>query len=82
MTFGAFEANVDGPLWLEVIGALPTTLAEPLAASVKSSEPFNSAIKQPHRRDTEGYRTIERRRIAGRGLLNNRGVEQSGCTPI
>jgi hypothetical protein len=41
-----FEANVDGPLWLEVIGALPKTLAEPLAASVKSSEPFNSAIKQ------------------------------------
>ena len=31
-----FEAKVDGPLWLEVIYALPKTLAEPLAASVKS----------------------------------------------
>ena len=41
-----FEAKVDGPLWLEVIDALPKTLAEPLAASVKSSEPSNSAIKQ------------------------------------
>ncbi|HTF70681.1 MAG TPA: siphovirus Gp157 family protein [Edaphobacter sp.] len=41
-----FEAKVDGPLWLDVIGALPKTLAEPLEASVKSSEPSNSAIKQ------------------------------------
>jgi Siphovirus Gp157 len=41
-----FEAKIDGPLWLEVIDALPKTLAEPLAASVKSSEPSNSAIKQ------------------------------------
>jgi hypothetical protein len=41
-----FEAKIDGPLWLDVIGALPKTLAEPLAASVKSSEPSNSAIKQ------------------------------------
>ena len=41
-----FEARVDGPLWLEVIDSLPKTLAEPLAASVKSSEPSNSAIKQ------------------------------------
>jgi hypothetical protein len=41
-----FEAKVDGPLWLDVIDALPKTLAEPLAASVKSSEPSNSAIKQ------------------------------------
>jgi hypothetical protein len=40
-----FEAKIDGPLWLDVIGALPKTLAEPLAASVKSSEPSNSAIK-------------------------------------
>jgi hypothetical protein len=36
----------DGPLWLDVIDALPKTLAEPLAASVKSNEPSNSAIKQ------------------------------------
>ena len=41
-----FEAKIDGPLWLEVIDALPRTLAEPLAASIKSSEPSNSAIKQ------------------------------------
>ena len=41
-----FEAKIDGPLWLEVIDALPKTLAEPLVASVKSSEPSNSAIKQ------------------------------------
>jgi hypothetical protein len=41
-----FEAKIDGPLWLEVIDALPMTLAEPLAASVKSSEPSNGAIKQ------------------------------------
>ncbi|QNI32819.1 siphovirus Gp157 family protein [Alloacidobacterium dinghuense] len=40
-----FEAKIDGPLWIEVIEALPKTLAEPLAASVKS-EPSNSAIKQ------------------------------------
>ena len=41
-----FEAKIDGPLWLKVIETLPKTLAEPLAASVKSSEPSNSAIKQ------------------------------------
>jgi hypothetical protein len=41
-----FEAKIDGPLWLEVIDALPKTLAEPLAASVKSSESSNSGIKQ------------------------------------
>ena len=41
-----FEAKIDGPLWLEVIETLPKTLAEPLAACVKSSEPSNSAIKQ------------------------------------
>ena len=41
-----FEAKIDGPLWLEVIDALPETLADPLSASVKSSEPSNSAIKQ------------------------------------
>jgi Siphovirus Gp157 len=41
-----FEAKVDGPLWLDVIDALPKTLAEPFAASVKFSEPSNSAIKQ------------------------------------
>jgi hypothetical protein len=41
-----FEAKIDGPLWLEVIDALPKALAEPLVASVRSSEPSNSAIKQ------------------------------------
>jgi len=41
-----FEAKIDGLLWLKVIETLPRTLAEPLAASVKSSEPSNSAIKQ------------------------------------
>jgi len=40
-----FEARVEGPLWMEVIDALPETLAEPLAACVKSNEPSNSAIK-------------------------------------
>jgi hypothetical protein len=32
-----FEAKIDGPLWLEVIEALPDALAEPLAGCVKSS---------------------------------------------
>jgi hypothetical protein len=41
-----FEAKIDGRFWLGVIDALPKTLVEPLAASVKSSEPSNSAIKQ------------------------------------
>jgi Siphovirus Gp157 len=41
-----FEAKVDGSLWLNVIDALPKTLAEPLAAAVRSSEPSNTAIKQ------------------------------------
>jgi len=41
-----FEAKIDGSLWLEVIDALPKTLADPLAACVKSNEPSNSAIKQ------------------------------------
>jgi hypothetical protein len=40
-----FEAKVEGPLWLEVIDALPETLAGSLAACVKSNEPSNSAIK-------------------------------------
>jgi hypothetical protein len=40
------EAKVDGPLWLEVIAALPDALAEPLAECVKSSEPSNTAIKE------------------------------------
>ena len=41
-----FEAKIDGPPWRDVIDALPKTLAEPLAASVKSNEHSNSAIKQ------------------------------------
>ena len=41
-----FEAKIDGPLWLEMIEALPKKLAEPLMASVKLSEPSTSAIKQ------------------------------------
>jgi len=44
--FRRFEAKIDGPLWLNVIDALPKTLADPLAACVKSTEPSNSAIKQ------------------------------------
>jgi hypothetical protein len=40
------EAKVDGPLWLEVIDALPEALAEPLAGCIKSSEPSNTAIKE------------------------------------
>ena len=40
-----FEAKVDGPLWLEVIDALPDALAEPLEGCIKSSEPSNTAIK-------------------------------------
>ena len=34
-----FEAKIDGPLWLEMIDALPKKLAEPLMASVKLNEP-------------------------------------------
>jgi hypothetical protein len=56
-----FEAKIDGPLWLDVIDALPKTLAEPLAASVKSSEPSNSAIKQ---------------RIANGGVLEGASVKR------
>ena len=41
-----FDAKIDGPLWLEMIDALPKKLAEPLMASVKLSEPSTSAIKQ------------------------------------
>ena len=41
-----FEAKIDGPPWRDVIDALPKTLAEPLVASVKTSEPSNGAIKQ------------------------------------
>jgi len=40
-----FEARVEGPLWIEVIDALPETFATRLRACVKSSEPSNSAIK-------------------------------------
>jgi hypothetical protein len=43
--FRRIEAKVEGPLWLEVIDALPEALAEPLAGCVKSSEPSNTAIK-------------------------------------
>ena len=43
--FRRFEVKIEGPLWLEVIDALPKALAEPLTASVKSREPSNSTIK-------------------------------------
>jgi hypothetical protein len=41
-----FEVKVEGPLWIDVIEALPEELAGPLAGCVKSSEPSSSAIKE------------------------------------
>jgi hypothetical protein len=41
-----YELKVDGPLFLEVIGALPDEVAASLRASVKFTEPSNTAIKQ------------------------------------
>jgi Siphovirus Gp157 len=41
-----YELKVDGPLYLEVIRALPDEMAYSLRASVKFAEPSNIAIKQ------------------------------------
>ncbi|HTF68148.1 MAG TPA: siphovirus Gp157 family protein [Edaphobacter sp.] len=41
-----YELKVDGPLYLEVIGALPEGMASGLQAAVKATEPSNAAIKQ------------------------------------
>jgi Siphovirus Gp157 len=41
-----YELKVDGPLWLEVIRALPEGMASGLQAAVKATEPSNTAIKQ------------------------------------
>ena len=41
-----FELKVDGPLYLEVIRALPDEMASSLRASVKFAEPSDTAIKQ------------------------------------
>jgi hypothetical protein len=41
-----YELKVDGPLYLEVIRALPDEMASSLRASVKFAEPSNIAIKQ------------------------------------
>jgi hypothetical protein len=41
-----YELKVDGPLYLDVIRALPDEMASSLRASVKFAEPSNTAIKQ------------------------------------
>jgi Siphovirus Gp157 len=41
-----YELKVDGPLYLEVIRALPDEMASSLRASVKFAEPSNVAIKE------------------------------------
>jgi hypothetical protein len=41
-----YELKVDGPLYLEVIRALPDEMASSLRASVKFTEPSTTAIKQ------------------------------------
>jgi hypothetical protein len=41
-----YELKVDGPLYLDVIRALPDEMASSLRASVKSAAPSNTAIKQ------------------------------------
>ena len=40
-----FEVKVDGDLWMDLLDALPKEMADRMMASVKSSEPSNSAIK-------------------------------------
>ena len=40
-----FEVKVDGDLWMDILDALPKEMADRMMASVKSSEPSNSAIK-------------------------------------
>jgi hypothetical protein len=44
--FDHYELKVDGPLYLDVIRALPDEMASSLRASVKFAEPSNTAIKQ------------------------------------
>jgi len=41
-----YELKMDGPLYLDVVWALPDEMASSLRASVKSAEPSNTAIKQ------------------------------------
>ena len=41
-----YELKMDGSLYLEVVRALPDEMASSLRASVKFSEPSNTAIKQ------------------------------------
>jgi hypothetical protein len=41
-----YELKVNGPLYLDVIRALPDEMASSLRASVKFAEPSNTAIKQ------------------------------------
>src|ERR1700748_479763 len=41
-----YELKVDGPLYLDVVRALPDEMASSLRASVKFAEPSNVAIKQ------------------------------------
>jgi hypothetical protein len=41
-----YELKVDGPLYLDLIRALPDEMASSLRASVKFAEPSNTAIKQ------------------------------------
>ena len=41
-----YELKMDGPLYLDVIRALPDEMASSLRASVKFAEPSNTAIRQ------------------------------------
>ena len=41
-----YELKMDGPLYLDVIRAPPAEMASSLRASVKFTEPSNTAIKQ------------------------------------
>jgi hypothetical protein len=41
-----YELKVDGPLYLDVVRALPDEMASSLRASVRFAEPSNTAIKQ------------------------------------
>jgi hypothetical protein len=50
-----YELKLDGRFYLELLGQLPNDVAERLDASVKSTEPSNTAIKQ----QAANGRTIE-----------------------
>ena len=57
-----YELKVDGPLYLDVIRALPDEMASSLRASVKFTEPSNIAIKQ-HFASGKTVQGVEVRRL-------------------